>query len=102
MTAYFIVRAEVVDAAAKDAFERWYRDDHLPDARATFGARRAWRGWSDIDPHVHYAYYEFDTLAQAKAIVGSNGLKRLVADFDRHWAGKVTRTRDFVEACQVV
>ena len=102
MTAYFIVRAEVTDPAARDPFDRWYEDDHLPDACKTFGARRAWRGWSDIEPNVHYAFYEFDSLARAKAIVGTEGLKRLVADFDQHWAGKVTRTRDFVEARQAV
>ena len=61
MTAYFIVRAEVVDAGEKDAFDRWYQDEHLPDAIVAFNARRAWRGWSDVDEkgkriehfHVH-------------------------------------------------
>jgi len=43
MTAYFIVRAQVVDATVKDKFDRWYQNEHLPDALKAFGARRAWR-----------------------------------------------------------
>ena len=97
MTACFMVRAQVADAAMKDAFDRWYRDEHLPDALKSFRARRAWRGWSAVDPLVHVAWYEFDDLASALAIQGSAELKRLIADFDRAWGDKVTRSRDFVE-----
>jgi len=50
MTAYFMVRAQVVDAAVKKDFDRWYHDEHLPDALKGFKARRAWRGWSAVDP----------------------------------------------------
>jgi hypothetical protein len=100
MTGLFMVRAQVADAAMKGAFDRWYGDEHLPDALQAFKARRAWRGWSDVDPCVHYAWYEFDDLACAKAIVGSEALKRLVADFDRAWGDKVARSRDFVAIAQ--
>jgi hypothetical protein len=102
MTAYFIVRAQVVDAAVKDAFDRWYQDEHLPDALKGFDARRAWRGWSTVDASVHYACYEFDDLARAQAIQGSAALKRLVAEFDRAWGDKVTRSRDVVEVVQTI
>jgi len=102
MTAYFMVRAEVKDPAVKKAFDRWYADEHLPDALKGFKARRAWRGWSAVDPSVHHAFYEFDDLARAQAIQGSDALKRLVAEFDRAWGDKVTRTRDFVEVIQTV
>jgi len=53
MTAYFMVRAEVKDPAVKEDFDRWYRDEHLPDALKGFKARRAWRGWSAVDASVH-------------------------------------------------
>lgn len=102
MTACFIVRAKVVDAAEKDRFERWYRDEHLPDALKAFGARRAWRGWSEVDASVHYAVYEFDDVAGVRAIQGSDALKRLVAEFDRVWGDKVTRSRDVVEVIQAL
>lgn len=102
MTAYFMVRAQVVDAAVKNDFDRWYQDEHLPDALKGFNARRAWRGWSAVDASVHHAFYEFEDLARAEAIQGSDALKRLVAEFDRLWGNKVTRSRDFVEVIQTV
>lgn len=102
MTAYFIVRAKVADAALRNDFDRWYQDEHLPDALKGFNARRAWRGWSSVDPNVHYAYYEFDSLAQAQAISNSDALKGLVVEFDRVWGDKVTRTRDVVEVAQTL
>ena len=102
MTAYFIVRAQVVDAAVKGDFDRWYQNEHLPDALKEFNARRAWRGWSAVDPSVHYAYYEFDRMAHAQAIPSSDALKRLVVEFDRVWGDKVTRSRDVVEVIQTI
>lgn len=102
MTAYFIVRAKVVDAAVKDDFDRWYQNEHLPDALKGFNARRAWRGWSAVDPLVHHAVYEFDDMAGAQAIQGSDALKRLVAEFDRMWGDKVTRSREVVEVVQTI
>ncbi len=102
MTAWFMVRAQVADAAVKGEFDRWYRDEHLPDALEAFNARRAWRGWSEVDPTVHYAVYEFDDLAGAQAIQGSDALKRLVAEFDRVWGNKVARSRDIVEIIQSI
>lgn len=102
MTAYFIVRAKVVDAALRNDFDRWYQNEHLPDALKGFNARRAWRGWSVVDPSVHHAFYEFDDLADAQAIQGSDAFKRLVAEFDRAWGDKVTRSRDVVEVVQTI
>jgi hypothetical protein len=102
MSACFMVRAQVVDSAARDDFDRWYQEEHLPDALTAFGARRAWRGWSDVDPSVHYAFYEFDNLAAAQAITGSEALRALVAEFDRLWGERVTRTRDIVDNAQAI
>jgi hypothetical protein len=102
MTAYFIVRAQVENAAVKDAFDRWYQVEHLPDALKAFNARRAWRGWSAVVPSVHFAFYEFDDMARAQAIQGSDALKRLVVEFDRVWGDQITRSRDFVEVIQNV
>ncbi len=100
MSACFIVRAQVVDADVKDDFDRWYEEEHLPDALKAFKARRAWRGWSTVDASVHYAFYEFDDRASAQAIQGSQALEGLVAEFDRLWGDRVTRTRDIVDVVQ--
>jgi hypothetical protein len=100
MSACFIVRAQVVDASVKEAFDRWYQDEHLPDAMKGFGARRAWRGWSEVDASVHYAVYEFDDPARLRALPGSETMKGLVAEFDRAWGDKVVRSRDVVRVTQ--
>ena len=102
MSAFFIVRAQVVDGSVTDSFDRWYRDEHMPDAVKAFGAQRAWRGWSEVDPSVHYAVYEFDDIAKLRAIPGSHALKALVAEFDRAWGDKVVRGRDSVRVVQQI
>ncbi len=102
MSACFIVRAQVVDATVKDAFDRWYQNEHLPDAHKAFNARRAWRGWSEVDENVHYAVYEFDDVAAARSIPDSVALKDLVAEFDRTWGDRITRSRDIVDAVQTI
>jgi hypothetical protein len=102
MSACFIVRAQLADASIKDAFDRWYEVEHLPDAMKAFGAQRAWRGWSEADASLHYAVYEFGDIAKARAIPGSAALKSLVAEFDRAWGDKVVRSRDTVQVVQRV
>ena len=102
MTACFIVRAQVADSVVKSEFDRWYQDEHLPDALKGFKAQRAWRGWSQADSSLHYAVYEFDDIAALRAIQGSDALKRLVAEFDRVWGDKVSRSRDMVEVIQAI
>ncbi len=101
MSALFIVRAQV-DPSVRDAFDRWYQKEHLPDALKAFKAKRAWRGWSDTDQLVHYAFYEFDDMARARAIPGSTEIKALIAEFDRAWGDKVTRSREVVEVVQTL
>ncbi len=99
MTAYLIVRAEV-EPTVKSQFDAWYETEHLPDAFRDFKALSAKRGWSEIDPNVHIAFYEFPDLAAAQALTGSETMKGFIAEFDRHWAGKVVRTRELVEFAQ--
>lgn len=89
----FVVRAAVVDASKRLAFDQWYRDVHLPDAVKSFGARKAWRLWSLTDPAMHHAMYEFTDMAAMERAVGGDEMKRLIADFNRDWPD-VTRTRE--------
>ncbi len=93
--AILTVRA-TVPAAEREAFDTWYREDHLPDATTAFGAERAWRGWCAVDPAVHVAFYQFSDPAAAAAIEHTGALARLVADFDRTWQGRVQRVREVV------
>jgi len=99
MPAYFVVRAVVAEADRRD-FDTWYRTEHLPDAIKAFNAQRGWRAWSRTDPSVHYAFYQFPDVAAAEAISTSPAIRALVADFDRRWGTRVTRTREIIEAVE--
>jgi tRNA nucleotidyltransferase (CCA-adding enzyme) len=35
--AWLVVRATVANAADRAAFDRWYHNEHLPDAKQAFG-----------------------------------------------------------------
>jgi hypothetical protein len=96
--AFFVVRAILTDATDRPRFDRWYATEHLRDAIAAFGATRGWRCWSRTDPTVHIAFYEFPDVAAAEAIKGTPALDALVAEFDRVWGERVTRTREVLEA----
>ena len=101
MTAYLIVRAEVAPEV-KTQFDTWYQSEHLPDALKAFNAISAKRGWSSVEDNVHIAFYEFPDLDAANTLLNSDIMKGFIAEFDRHWAGKVTRTRELVEFSQVI
>ena len=79
MHAVFMVRARIEDPSVREAFDRWYQNEHLPEAVKAFGARSAWRAWSEDDPAVHIAVYEFDDVVKLRAIPGSAALKALAA-----------------------
>lgn len=98
--ALLIVRAAVADPADRPDFDRWYDEEHLAEAMASFRADRAWRSWSRIDPASHCAFYEFSDLAAAHAALQSDGTRLLIAKFDRRWGTRVIRTRDVVEVVQ--
>jgi hypothetical protein len=99
--AYLAVRAEVPEAE-RDRFDHWYATDHLPWALREFGARRAWRCWSRSEPAVHVAFYEFDSVEEAKAATSAEKIKPLVADFDRVWGERVPRRRAVLEVAQEI
>jgi len=104
MTALFIVRAEVAEAD-RAAFDRWYETEHLPDAMAAFAPVSARRGWSDVNPAIHMAIFEFESLSRAREVVGgdrSDRIKAMIAEFDRVWQGRVTRSREIVGIAQSI
>jgi hypothetical protein len=48
----------------------------------------------------HYAYYEFADVAEAEALIGSDKIKPLAADFDRVWGDRVSRCCEILEVVQ--
>jgi len=98
--ALLMVRAELADASERPAFDRWYGSEHLPQAFGIFQARSAWRCWSETDPSVHYAFYQFADVKAAQAVLGSEGMRGLIAEFDRAWGTRVRRSRDILHYVQ--
>ena len=101
MSAYLIVRAEV-DPSVREGFDTWYQNEHLPDAVKAFKALSAKRGWWEVEDNVHIAFYEFPDANTANNIASSDTIKEFIKEFDRHWEGKVTRSRDVVEFSQKI
>ncbi len=94
-TAFFVVRATVSDPAKRQAFDEWYRREHLPDAVKAFGVKKAWRFWSVSDPSLHQASYEFADQAALDRTMSGEALKALAAEFDRCWP-EIKRTREIL------
>ena len=97
-SAWLVVRATVANAADRADFDRWYGAEHLPDAARAFGVGQAWRGWSQNDPPVHCAYYRFESLDRLNELMAGPEIQALIKEFDRHWLGRVTRTREVMVA----
>ena len=91
--AFFVVRATVPDPTKREAFDRWYQNEHLPDAAKSFGAKKAWRFWSLTDPSIHQATYEFADEASLDRAMKGEDQKGLVDDFNRDWP-EIKRTRE--------
>ncbi len=99
MPAHLIVRAVVAEADRRD-FDTWYRTEHLPDAIKAFAAQRGWRAWSRTDPSVHYAFYQFADAAAAETVSSSPVIRGLIAEFDRRWGTRVTRSREIIDVAE--
>jgi len=91
----FVVRATVADPAKRAAFDAWYKNEHLPDAAKSFGVQQAWRCWSETDPAVHVAYYQFADRAALNRGTAPEVMRRLTADFDKAWFS-VPRSREIM------
>ena len=101
MTAYLIVRADV-EESSREKFDHWYETEHLPSALQDFKAIGAMRGWSEVEPNIHLAFYEFPDLTTANNLLSSNLMREFIKEFDRQWDGKVTRTREIFEVKQLL
>jgi hypothetical protein len=94
MTAQLMVKSTLLDLSARDAFDRWYGEDHMVQAASAFSPKRCWRAWSAIDPAIHYANYEFNNLDEITDMMASEAFQTLVSDFSSTWDGRVVRSRD--------
>src|ERR1044072_6625451 len=95
MPSFFTVHDIKHDTAQRAAFDRWYAEEHLPDAAKSFGAEKAWRFWSESDPSVHQATYQFADRAALDHGTRADNMTWLVAAFDQAWPA-LTRRREIM------
>jgi hypothetical protein len=94
--AWLMVRAVVTEPSDRCSFDDWYRVEHLPDAVKAFSVQAAWRGWSQTEPSVHCACYQFESLDRLRTTMEGPEIEALIAEFDRVWNGRVVRTREVI------
>ena len=99
--AFLVVRATIPDVAKRAAFDRWYHDEHLPQAMVAFGAEKSWRFWSETDPAVHQATYQFADRAALNRGTAPETFKPLIDEFDRCWPG-IKRNREILTLAEEI
>jgi hypothetical protein len=92
---FLVVRCTVSDQTKRAAFDGWYRREHLPQAMEAFRCEKSWRFWSETDPAIHQAVYRFAERGQPERALASDGMKKLIADFDADWPG-IPRAREIL------
>ena len=92
MRVFLVVKSFVPSYLKKD-FDDWYENEHLSEAKQSFSAISASRGWETENKDIHYAYYEFDNLKKANEILKSEPLKRMISIYDKKWSNQIHRTR---------
>jgi hypothetical protein len=100
-TAFVLVRSAVTNPDDRNAFDHWYHTDHIPLVFSKIAnVNHAWRFWSKSDPAVHYTLSEFSNTSELQRATSSEAFKYIVAEYDRSWGSRVTRTRDILEKVQ--
>ena len=98
----FLVVKSLVPSHLKKDFDNWYENEHLSEAKQSFGAISASRGWEIENEDNHYAYYEFDNLKKANEILKSDALKKMINIYDKKWSNQIDRTRKIITITQEI
>jgi hypothetical protein len=98
----FLVIESLVPSHLKTDFDNWYENEHLSEAKQSFYAISASRGWETENGDIHYAYYEFDHLEKANKILKSESLKKMINIYDKKWSHQIDRTRKIITISQEI
>ena len=98
----FLVVKSFVPTHLKKNFDNWYEKEHLFEAKQTFSAISASRGWQIECEDIHYAYYEFDNLKKANEILKSEALKKMINIYDKKWSNQIDRIRKIIKITQEI
>ena len=98
----FLVVKSFVPSNLKKNFEDWYENEHLSEAKQSFSAISASRGWEIENEDNHYAYYEFDNQKKANEILKSKALKKMINIYNKKWSNQIDRTRKIITITQEI
>ena len=101
MRVFLVVKSFVPSHLKKD-FDDWYEKEHLFEAKQTFSAISASRGWEIVNEDIHYAYYEFGDLEEADKILKSKALNKMINIYDKKWSNQIDRTRKIITITQEI
>ena len=101
MRIFLVVKSFVPSHLQKD-FDDWYEKEHLFEAKQTFSAIFASRGWEIENEDIHYAYYEFGDLEEANEVLKSEALNKMIHIYDNKWSNQIDRTRNIISITQEI
>ena len=101
MRVFLVVKSFVPSHLKKD-FDDWYENEHLSEAKQSFSAISASRGWGIKNEDIHYAYYEFGDLEEANKILKSEVLNKMIHIYDKKWSNQIERTRNIISITQEI
>jgi antibiotic biosynthesis monooxygenase (ABM) superfamily enzyme len=90
----FVVRASI--AKEKEAaFNKWYKEEHVPQVLQYNGAvsARRYRQILGEDKHQYMALYEFASEEVFQRFMASDHLKTLIEEYDAHFGDSSERAR---------
>ena len=98
----FLVVKSFVPTYLKKDFDDWYEKEHLFEAKQTFSAISASRGWQIENEDIHYAYYEFGDLEEANKTLKSEVLNKMIHIYDKKWSNQIDRKRKIISITQEI
>ena len=98
----FLVVKSLVPPHLKKDFDDWYENEHLSEAKHSFSAISASRGWEIENEDNYCAYYEFDNQKKANEILKSEALKKMINIYDKKWSNQIDRTRKIITITQEI
>ena len=101
MRVYLVVKSFIPQNLVQE-FDKWYHQEHLPEAKKAFNAISAFRGWSIDSTNVHHAYYQFKNQLKANEVLEGENLKKMIDVYDKKWSKKITRTREVIKIFQKI
>ena len=93
-TVLFVVKATIAKDR-EEAFNRWYNEEHVPQVlqwKGVVSARR-YRAILGEDRYQYMAVYELVNEANFRALMASDHMKALRAEYDTHFGDASERAR---------